>query len=148
MKKSSLPVYVFAALLILTIPFSLDRFSLPFATSVVPGWHTTIFPPYFLINLVVSIIMILVTIAYWNMSRKMKKLNRTVFFIQLVLTIPAIFYISFPFFIDKLLFDHDEPINFRLILSLILTPYVLFIIGQVFFFFHYFKTIKGKQVAA
>jgi hypothetical protein len=148
MKKYSLPFYVFAALLILTIPFSFYNFSLDFATSVVPGWHTTIFPPYFLINLIVSIVILLVVIAYWNLSRKMKKVSWTVFFIQLVLTIPAVLYILFPSFMDKLLFQHDEPINLRLILSIILAPYVLFIVGQVFFFFNYFKTIKAKRVGA
>lgn len=146
MKKSSLQFYVFAALFISTILFSFDNFSLEFATSVVPGWHTTIFPPYFLINLIVSIIMLLVTIAYWKLSRKIKKISWAVFITQLVLTIPAVLSILFPTLIDKLLFQYDEPINLRLILWIILLPYVLFVVGQVFFFFNYLRTIKAKRV--
>ncbi len=42
--------------------------SFDFATSVIPGWHTTIFPPYFVAGAIFSgfaMVMTLVVIAYW-----------------------------------------------------------------------------------
>lgn len=56
MKKSQIQFYAFVILFVITIPLSFDKFSLDYATSVVPGWHTTINPPYFIINVVVSLI--------------------------------------------------------------------------------------------
>src|SRR5688500_6707877 len=73
MKQSHIPLFVFVALLILTTTLSSDGFSLDLTTSVVPGWHTTIFPPYFLLNSVVSIILLLVTIAVSESFKEDKK---------------------------------------------------------------------------
>jgi hypothetical protein len=81
MKRSLIPFFVFAALFVLTMNLSSDGFSLGFATSVVPGWHTTIFPPYFIMNSVLSIMLLLVTIAYWKISKVKKAVSWTVFVI-------------------------------------------------------------------
>lgn len=144
MKQSYIPIYVFVFLLILTIPFSFDEFSLEFATSVVPGWHTTILPPYFLINLIVSLIMLFVIIFYWKISKKTNRVNLKIFFIHLLLTIPAIIEIAWPLIIDNLLMQHIESIGFQSIVSLITAPYILFIGGQIIFFVYYIRTFKIK----
>jgi len=47
-------------LLFLTIiVFLIDPFSFDYATSVVPGWHITIFPPYFIAGIIVTITLII-----------------------------------------------------------------------------------------
>ncbi len=51
MIRPFLPVFAFLILLLLIIPFSFD-----FATSVVPGWHMTIFPPSFIWGLISIIV--------------------------------------------------------------------------------------------
>jgi hypothetical protein len=52
MHRPYIPFVAFLILLVLLIPFSFD-----FSTSVVPGWHTTIFPPYFVATFLLIIIL-------------------------------------------------------------------------------------------
>ena len=141
MQKSHLPLCVFGLFLILTIPLSFNEFSLDFATSVIPGWHTTIFPPYFLINTIIFIVMLFVVMAYWKISKRTKEVNWTNFFIHLVLTIPAIFYIAKPYVIDNLLIQQSEILSSQTIVSLMIAPYVLFMVGQVLFFTYFIRSI-------
>lgn len=35
-----------------------------FAVSVVPGWHTTIYPPYFILSVVATVVLVIVSISY------------------------------------------------------------------------------------
>jgi hypothetical protein len=42
-------------LLLVIIAFLIYPFSFDYATSVVPGWHTTILPPYFIAGIIVTI---------------------------------------------------------------------------------------------
>lgn len=142
MKKSQIPFYIFLLLFMLTIPLSFNKYSLNFATSVVPGWHTTILPPYFFMNIVVSIILLLVTIAYRKLSKRTKPVNWLVFIIHFTLTIPVTLYILFPSFIDNLLFkviQQNERVNFSWMIILVFAPYIMFMAGQVLFAIFYFK---------
>lgn len=50
MTRPYIPFLAFLVLLLLTIPFPFD-----FTTSVGPGWHTIIFPPYFVWGIIVVI---------------------------------------------------------------------------------------------
>src|SRR5688572_3684243 len=134
MQKKHIPFLTFLVFFFLTIPLSFINFSTDYATSVVPGWHTTILPPYFLMNIFISIIILLVTFAYWKLSRKQIFLDWIVFLVHVILTLPVILYIIYPVFFDKLffsLFQQNESLNISVILMLILTPYILFLIGQV-----------------
>jgi hypothetical protein len=106
---------------------------------VIPGWHTTIFPPYFLINLLLFITILFATITYWRIWRLSKNINRTVFFIHLAFTIPAVLYVAFPSILDHQLVDNQDPMNLPTMLISILSPYLLFIIGQTIFFVYYFR---------
>jgi len=141
MKKFQIQFYIFLFLFILTIPLSFDKFSLGFATSVVPGWHTTIFPPYFLLNIIVSIILLVITIAYWKLSKRIKPVKWVSFLIHFALTVPAILYIAFPSLMENLLFkviQRNEVVSYSWIVVLVFTPYIMFVIGQIFFAIFYF----------
>src|SRR5215216_5777514 len=107
MNKPYIPFLAFLVLLLLTIPFSSD-----FATSVVPGWHTTIFPPYFIWGLVVIIVLVLVTIGYWLLSKRTGKTNWALFAIHFLLTIPTVIYLKFPaILLDLQMANQDELIR-------------------------------------
>lgn len=86
-----IPFLAFLILLLLTIPFSFD-----FATSVVPGWHTIIFPPHFIWGLLVLVVLLLVTIGYWLLSKRADKTNWTLFAIHFTLTILTVIFLKFP----------------------------------------------------
>ena len=144
MTRPYVPFLAFLILLLLTIPFSFD-----FATSAVPGWHTTIFPPYFIWGLVVLIVLLLVTIGYWLLTKRTDKTNWFLFAIHFLLTIPTVIYLKFPsILLDFKVTDQSEwirAIQFRL--KLIPVAWVLFVVGQILFLIYFFRTIKAKPTA-
>ncbi|MBG9378810.1 hypothetical protein I5907_21435 [Panacibacter sp. DH6] len=144
MTRPHIPFLAFLILLLLTIPFSFD-----FATSVVPGWHMTIFPPYYVWGLIVLIVLLLVTIDYWLLSKRTDKTNWTFFAIHFALTIPTIIYLKFPsILLDVHLTDQNElmkAIQFRM--KLIPIAWALFIVGQTSFIIYFIRTIKAKPTS-
>ena len=145
MTRPYIPFIAFLILLLLTIPFSFD-----FATSVVPGWHTTIFPPYFIWGLIVVIVLLLVTIGYWLLSKRTDKFNWTLFAIHFLLTIPTIIFLKFPtILLDVQLPDQDKlirAIEFRM--KIIPIAWTLFIVGQILFLIYFIRTIKQRKIIA
>jgi uncharacterized membrane protein YjfL (UPF0719 family) len=143
MKRPYVPFFAFLALLLLTIPFSFD-----FATSVVPGWHTTIFPPYFIWQLIAIIVLLLAIIGYWLLSKRVDKINWTLFAFHLTLTIPTIIFLKFPsIFLDVQQTNQEEIIKaISLRIKLIPVAWTLFILGQALFIIYFIRTIKSERV--
>ena len=144
MKRPYIPFFAFLVLLLLTIPFSFD-----FATSVVPGWHTTIFPPYFIWGLILIIFLLLATIGYWLLSKRVDKINWTLFAFHFLLTIPTVIFIKFPSIFLNVQQTNQEEIIKAIYLRIKLIPvaWTLFIVGQVLFIIYFLRTINSKQVA-
>ena len=144
MKKPYFPFLAFLVLLLLTIPFSFD-----FSTSAAPGWHTTIFPHYFIWGLIVVNVLLLAIIGYWLLLKRVDKINWTLFVIHFILTITSVIFIKFP-----LIFLDVQQINQQFIkavslrMKLIPVAWILFIIGQVLFFVYFFRTSNSKGLAA
>ena len=143
MKRPFIPFLAFLILLLLTIPFSFD-----FATSAVPGWHTTVFPPYFVVVFITVIILLLATIGFWLLTKRNGKINWTVFLIYFTLTIPSIFFLKFPtIFLDVQPGIQEEFIKsmeFRM--KLIPIAWVLFIIGQVLFLIYFIRIFRVSRI--
>jgi hypothetical protein len=142
MKRPYIPFLAFLVLLFLTIPYSLN-----FSTSVVPGWHTTIFPPYFIWGLLVIIVLLLVAIGYWLILKQVDKISWTLFAIHFLLTVPTVILIKFPsIFLDIPQANQEEQIEaiyFRM--KLIPVAWTLFIVGQVLFIIYFIRTINSKR---
>jgi hypothetical protein len=144
MTRPYIPFIAFLILLVLTIPWSFD-----FATSVVPGWHTTIFPPYFIWGFFIMVVLLLATIGYWLISKRTDKTNWTLFAIHFLLTIPTVIYLKFPsILLDVQLTDQNELIEaFEFRMRLIPVAWALFIAGQIMFLIYYIRTIKAKRIS-
>lgn len=144
MKKSYVPVGAFLVLLFLTISFRFD-----FATSVVPGWHTTIFPPYFVWGLFLITILLLVTIGYWLLSKRADKINWTLFCFHFLMTVPTVIFINFPsIFVDVQQTNQEEIIKeIHLRMKIIPVVWTLFIVGQSLFVIYFLRTIAAKRNA-
>lgn len=142
MTKPYIPFLAFLILLLLTIPFSFD-----FSTSVVPGWHATIFPPYFIWGLLAMIILLLVIIGSWLLSKRTDRINWTLFAFHSTLTIPTVIYLKFPsILLDVQMTNQDELIKaiaYRM--KIIPIAWTLFIAGQILFLIYYIRTIKTKR---
>ncbi len=142
MKQPYIPLIAFAALLLLTTRISFD-----FATSVVPGWHTTIYPPYFLASAIIFISILFSVIAYWLLLKKNAKISWAIFFIHLVLTIQVVIINRFPnLFLDIQNIEKKKIIGQLSLLSdLIMLSYFLFIAGQFLFVVYFVKAMRKKR---
>ena len=144
MRRPYFPFLAIIVLLLLTSPFAFD-----FATSVVPGWHTTIFPPYFIWESIVVFVLILVTIGYWFLSKRVNKINWTLFAIHFMLTIPTVILLKFPSMLLDVQQTNQEELAKALSMQakIISMAWGLFIVGQILFFIYYIRIIKNKAVA-
>ena len=146
MTRSYIPFIVFLVLLFLEIPFSCN-----FATSVVPGWHTTIYPPatIYLPNYIWSVILrtvlLFFLIAYWLALKRADKINWWLFVFHLFLTIPTIIFIRFPsLFLNVQNIDQEEAYNIiSLRIKLIPWAEFLFVIGQIIFLIYFIRVIRS-----
>jgi hypothetical protein len=130
--RNYVPFFLFFVLTLLTLPFGSD-----FATSVVPGWHSMIFSPYFIASIVVTIILILVTATYWIRARRSKKTNWTLFGTHFILTVPIVLFFRTPTLLiptEWTNFTDFEKQNQHLAIIVLLIC-TLFIIGQLIFAF-------------
>ena len=133
MQRKYIPFFVFA-LLLASILVGSD-----YATSEVPGWHTTIYPPLFFINIILSVFVLVATLGYLRLARKIVNINWTVFITHLMLTIPATILMKFP--VAFLFLSASEPERLIMLEAQLTTiAYCLFIVGQIFFAIYYFKT--------
>ena len=139
MQRKYIPFFVFALLLAFTIPWSLNLVSFDYATSVVPGWHTTIYPPLFLIDILLSVFVLIDALGYLRLARKIDSTNWPVFITHLMLTIPATILLKFPMTFLYVLESEPEQL-IALEAQFTWFAYFLFIAGQVFFALYYFKT--------
>lgn len=145
MRQPFLPFFIFAMLFTLTIPF-------PFgiATSVVPGWHTTVLTPHFLTTIAITIIMLLVTIAYWKLSKQHDKKSSTIFSLHLALTIPTVLFIRAPFLFLNIDGADLNVLNRQVTFAtaIIVTSFILFVVGQILFGIYYWKIRQLKNPRA
>jgi len=131
MKLLHLPSLIFICIFLSFFPLSLD-----YATSVVPGWHTTIFPPYFIWQSIVLLIILLVSIAYWKLSTKTGIINWIFFIFHFILTIPAIIYLKYGLMIfNSVTISKDE-----------LLIIISFVLGQILFIVHYVRSLQRKRI--
>lgn len=125
-----IPIIVFALLTIVTFPFKLLFFESDSVSSVIPGWHTTIFPPYFVAGLVVSFFVFINFIGYCGLSKRKIEISPKLFLLHLVLISPAIFITD--------LIELTEP-NTVVAHIVPIVAYLLFIVAQIMFGFVLFR---------
>jgi hypothetical protein len=148
MKRPIIPFLAFLAVLLLTIPFC-SGLNFDFATSVVPGWHATIIPPYFGWTIISIIILLFATIGYWLLAKRVDKINWTLFIVHFTLTIPTIIFTKFPaIFLDVQEANQNElSKNLVLRLNLIPVAWDLFFAGQILFVIYIIRATTNKFVA-
>lgn len=106
--------------------------SRPIASSVVPGWHTTIYPPWFFVSVIQLIWLGLVSVIYGYLEKNGKTVNRKIFMLHL--------FFSLSVFLENAHTLSDSYLISRLLL---LTPYILFLIAQIIFII---GILKAKRI--
>ena len=141
LNKPYIPFIVFLILLLLEFPF---LFNLD--TSVVPGWHTIIYPPNYIVPNILRIVLLFFLIAYWLALKRADKITWGLFLLHLLLTILTIIFIIFPsLFLNVKNVDQEvvyKEISFRI--KLIPWARVLFISGQIVFLIYFIRVLRKK----
>jgi hypothetical protein len=90
-----------------------------------------------------------VTIGYWLLSKRVDKINWTLFVFHVILTIPIMIFIRFPFIFLNIQQANEEEIMKAISLQIKLTPIArtLFIVGQTCFIIYFIRTINSKRLA-
>ena len=145
MKSKYFQTFIFLTLLILTV-WSQYRTS----STVVPGWHTVVYPSnYLLVISFITLSLFLAIIGYTYFSYKKKPIGPWIFILHFLLTVPLIIALLYSFktidmsTLSKAEFD-------RIIIQKEWYEYLLFslfIIGQLVFLIYFIKhfTIKTAR---
>lgn len=145
-KTSSL---IFTILFVILIPYSLLLFQSDYVSSIIPGWHTTINSFNLIANILKLVLLLIVIIFYWKLTKIIKVMPFKYLILHLFLTIPSIIIskISLLFFVN---FDNqnlektiNEIDNVNRIVIIINTS---FIIGQILFGIFNYKTWKKRNI--
>ncbi len=67
MKKAAIVYLVLFFLCIVSFFFTQE-----YATSVVPGWHVTIYPPYFILHVILVAYLLVLAAVYWKLHSKIR----------------------------------------------------------------------------
>ena len=149
MIKTKIALSVFSILTIILFPFSILFWNSDFASSVIPGWHTTIISPYLTATIFKFIVMLVVITFYWKLNKAVKEIDFKFFALHLALTIPSIINskISLHSFVEFDRNNFEKTIReYEIIDSIVIALNILFIIGQIIFGIYYSKKMRQKNV--
>lgn len=149
MIKTKIPLTVFSFLTIILFPFSILFWNSDFASSVIPGWHTTIVSPYLTATMFKSILMLIVITFYWKLNKVVKEIDLKFFILHLVLTIPSIINSKIPLhsFVEFENDNFEKTIKeYEFVDSIVITLNILFVIGQIIFGIYYTKKMRQRKV--
>lgn len=117
--------------LIIAIIAVIEMLNSEVAMSVVPGWHITIASPHMLLSIGLLIWLFLLVAGYYILERTAKSLMQRTVKVHMVLTL-------FYFLISNNFFLFNVGTNAYVA---VLLPLVLFTTGQVYFVFHWVRTM-------
>lgn len=112
MKRSMIPFLAYLALVIVTSPLT-PYFSL----SVVPGWHTSVMSPFSLLALANWLSLLLAMLGYWHLSKRFSQVNRKLFGLHLLLTLPLLMVDHFSILIFEWVEDFEATLNSLFLLA-------------------------------
>ncbi|WP_127337542.1 hypothetical protein [Flavobacterium cupreum] len=139
MMKTKTTFLIGIFLLVLLFPYSILYLNSDFLSSVLPGWHTTIYP---LATLLKFIILLIVSFYYWKLSKIRTEVNFKNVIIYFLLTAPAVLITK----MDLYTLFHYSPNNTENLMTTIRTVIfiriftnILFFTGQILFAVYYKK---------
>ncbi len=141
MERPYIPFLTLLVLLLLTIPFSFG-----FGTWYIPGWQMTNYSSYFMMGFTAVSVLLFITLGYWLLSVRVDKIIWALFLCHLVLTIPTLIFLKFPYiFLDPKTTGLDEmlrTLSFRV--KFIPAAWTLFFAGQVLFLIYYIRISRAR----
>lgn len=139
-KTPIIPILAFLAILFL-------RFKFAFSVGInnQPGWHATIYPPYYFALIILSTFIMFALIGCWLALNNPGKINWILFLLHCLLSIPALLIIIFPsILLNAGNNNFQEEIYFRL--QLITPAKWIFDVSQILFPVYFFRTFYSKKM--
>lgn len=147
MIKTKTALIIFTMLFVILIPYSLLFFQSDFATSIFPGWHTTINSAKITANILKLVLLFIVIIFYWRLTKIIERMPFKYFILHLFLTFPSVIISKIPL----ILFVNFNNKNIENTISeidsvnrIVAIINTLFIIAQILFVMYYYKTKKNE----
>lgn|GEM_PF-3517224 len=132
---------LFTTIGFLLLIFTFMAISYDTFTSIIPGWRTTIMDTKIILSLFYLWIAIIL-IIYYLLYRKKIKINSTLYFLHIALTLPIIIIaIS----LSCVQFDQDSIFKFSDVTRFLLLSIPLYLIGQVLFLYQLAKVYPKKK---
>ena len=115
-----------------------------FATSVIPGWHTTVFPPFFLTPFIILFILLFESIVYWQIHKTGRQVNKRLTISHILFTFFFSYLYFFHFNITAFLLKTRYLGSFIILQELYWLLFPLFLIAQIFFIWNIIWSYRHK----
>ncbi len=145
--KTKKAFIIFAILSAFTFPYLYLPLilSYDFFSSLIPGWHTAIYPYPLIPALIKFLLLILVSLFYWKLAKFKNEINFKKFIIHFLLTVPGIIFSKVNLY-QLLYSDSAEPKNFmfeiQTVVCIRVLANILFFLGLILFVIYYKKLRK------
>jgi hypothetical protein len=144
MTKIKIALAFFFLLLILLCAFSIFIFESDFASSIIPGWHTTIFDPFLITFFILISLFCIDGLVYWKLNMTNTKRSKKVIIIHFVVSSVFIILVNYP----QIYFEIN--INYGLFEILELVEKIkylilIFIAIQILYFLFILKILRSNK---
>lgn len=138
--KKTIPILLILILVILLV----NAFSFDTATSVVPGWHTTILPPYFLVSVVFTILLLIDVPIYWYCNKRDLSNAKKVVITHFITSFLLVVLLRIPEIYSRNLLNlkDNEIINSITIIELIIKGFTFF---QLLYFIYILSLFRKNK---
>ncbi len=132
---------IFILLFLVIIVFLIDPFSFDYAVSVVPGWHTTILPPYFIAGIIVTITLITDLFIFMKLTKINSITPKKIVITHFIITTTLAIFLKYPqLYFHYINTEHSvteilsimENIDYAILLIIALQIFYYFYITRIF----------------
>ena len=134
------------ALLLVFVLYLIFRISSnDFVASIIPGWHTTILPPYYIFKNFILPYLFIVIAGYLYLKYSVN-LTKKIWLTHLILSAPYLIFSVIKEFIPFLyIFFGNQKFIFNLFFMIVVTL-LLFIAGQIYFLWQLIRSLRSPQL--
>jgi hypothetical protein len=143
MIKIKIALTSFILLLVILCTFSIFIFESDFTSSIIPGWHTTIFDPFLLTLFILISLFCIDALVYWKLNRANAKRSKKVIIIHFVVSSLLIILLNYP----QLYFEITNYGLFEILELVEKIKYLIliFIVIQILYFLFILKTLRSNK---
>ncbi len=123
----NLPFFILFLLLVACFGYFL---SMDFAMSIIPGWHTTFYPPYYIASVMLSFLFFIDLLFFWIATYRKSVRAKKIIGIHLLLSSLLALFIAYP---QGLVMPVDES-QLLLLADKVMISFTLFIVLQLMYF--------------